>query len=125
MKQGLDITRQRLWCRVGKSCLFLAIMLTVSLFGASAWAAPFAYITNSVSNTVSVIDTSSNTVVATVFVGIYPWGVAVNPSGTRVYVANEDGTVSVIDTSSNTVVATIDVGTYSKGVAVNPSGTRV
>ena len=36
---------------------------------------------------------------------------AVNPAGTRVYVANQDGpNVSVIDTATNTVVATLAVG---------------
>ncbi len=74
----------------------------------------------------SVIDTSSNTVVATVPVGSDPYGVAVNPLGTPVYVSNYgSNTVSVIDTSSNTVVATIGVGSQPYGVAVNPSGTRV
>src|SRR5947207_2703282 len=66
-----------------RSCLMLA------LFGAQAWAAPFAYITNNISNTVSVIDTATNVVVGTpIAVGFTPFGVAVNPAGTRVYVAN-------------------------------------
>jgi YVTN family beta-propeller protein len=65
-------------------------------------------------NTVSVIDTTTNTVLTTVAVGRDPLGVAVNPAGTRVYVANQTddgfGDVSVIDTASNTVVATVGVG---------------
>ena len=40
---------------------------------------PFAYITNYESNNVSVIDTATNTVTATVNVGKRPLGVAVNP----------------------------------------------
>jgi YVTN family beta-propeller protein len=69
------------------------------------------YVTNQVSNTVSVINTSTNTVVATVNVGKYPCGVAVNPAGTRVYVVNEfDKNVSVIDTATNTVTASVNVG---------------
>ena len=81
-------------------------------------------------NTVSVIDTATNSVTATIVVGDYPSGVAVNPSGTSVYVANyyisyNEGTVSVIDTATNSVTATIPVGKGPKGVAVNPSGTRV
>ena len=82
------------------------------LLPALAAAAPFAYIANSNSDTVSVIDTASNTVTATVAVGTQPFGVAVNPAGTRVYVTNlSSNTVSVIDTASNTVVATVAVGT--------------
>ncbi len=68
----------------------LAIGLVAALvlggMAGSAGAAPYAYITNSQSSTVSVIDTATNTVTATVPVGTYPSGVAVNPAGTRVYV---------------------------------------
>jgi len=38
---------------------------------------PYAYITNSRSNTVSVIDTVTNTVTATVNIGDWPSGIAV------------------------------------------------
>ncbi len=61
----------------------------------------------------------TNTVVATVAVGTNPQGVAVNPAGTRAYVANFDSnSVSVIDTATNTVVATVAVGIGPIGVAV-------
>ena len=87
-----------------------------------------AYISNTSSANVSVIDTSNNTVVATVpvFEG-FPGGVAVNPAGTRVYVTDDfSNTVSVIDTSSNTVVAIVaqGIGGSPEGVAVTPDGTR-
>ncbi len=92
----------------------------------AAQAAPFAYITNDNSDNVSVIDTASNTVTATVGVGDGPFGVAVTPDGTRVYVANYGGgTVSVIRTSDNTVTATVGVGSGPVGVAVTPDGARV
>ena len=62
-------------------------------------------------NTVSVINTATNTVTATITVGTYPYGVSVSPDGSKVYVANNgDGTVSVINTATNTVTATITVG---------------
>ena len=64
-----------------------------------------AYITNqgvypNFSNSVTVIDTTTNKVVTTIDVGLAPAGVAVAPDGGKVYVANEavNGTVSVIDT---------------------------
>jgi YVTN family beta-propeller protein len=64
-----------------------------------------------------VIDTASNTVVATIPVGQIPQGVAITPDGTRAYVTNGvDNTVSVIDTASNTVVATIPVGNFPFGL---------
>jgi YVTN family beta-propeller protein len=85
-----------------------------------------AYITNLVSNNVSVIDTKTNTVTATIPVGNSPWGVAVSPDGRSVYVTNiRSGTVSVIDTRTNTVVATIPAGSNPYGVAVSPDGRRL
>ncbi|AKB82590.1 Chitin binding protein [Methanosarcina barkeri 3] len=83
------------------------------------------YVTNNGDNTISVIDTATNTVTATVLVGSNPDGVAVNPAGTRVYVTNANSdTVSVIDTATNKVTATVPVGSYPWGVAVNPDGTK-
>ncbi|MFO8163357.1 MAG: hypothetical protein R6T98_02360 [Desulfatiglandales bacterium] len=69
------------------------------------------YVTNQSDDTVSVIDTTANSVTATIAVGHHPSGIAVNPAGTRAYVANDsDDTVSVIDTTANSVTATIAVG---------------
>ena len=77
----------------------------------------FVYTANFIGNTVSVIDTFSNTVAATVTVGNGPQGIAI--AGSSAYVANyNDGTVSVIDTSSNTVSATVTVGINPQGVAI-------
>ena len=85
------------------------------------------YVTNQGgSNTVSVINTATNTVVATIPVGIVPGLLAVSPDGTRVYVPNQGSdTVSVINTASNTVVATIPAGSQPVGAGVSPDGARV
>jgi YVTN family beta-propeller protein len=73
--------------------------------------------------TVSVMDTATNTVVATIGVGIGPTGVAITPDGKHAYVANpHSNNVSVIDTASNMVVATVTVGANPNGVAVTPDG---
>jgi YVTN family beta-propeller protein len=80
-----------------------------------------AYVTNQSSNSVSVIDTATNTVVALVIlpVGTFPSAVAVGPAGSRVYVTNIlTNNVSVIDAATNTVVATVPVGDSPMGVAV-------
>jgi YVTN family beta-propeller protein len=93
---------------------------------AAAQAAPFAYISDSGSNAVSVIDTASNSVVATIAVGMQPIGVAVNATATRVYVTNRGAnTVAVIDAANNSVIAAIPVSAQPTGVAVNRAGTRV
>ena len=78
---------------------FFAVTLAMwlGLIARPAEAAPFAYVANGGSNTVSVIDTATKTVVATVGVGSVPDGIAVTPDGTHVYVANSSSdTVSVI-----------------------------
>jgi uncharacterized protein (TIGR03437 family) len=107
----------------------LSVLLATGAF-ALAFAgnanAQYAYIANGSDNTVSVIDTTTNAVTATVKVGSGPNGVAVNPAGTYVYVGNSDNTVSVIDTATNAVAATVSVpGGPFVGVAVNPAGTHV
>jgi YVTN family beta-propeller protein len=72
------------------------------------------------SNTVSVIATATNTVVATIPMGVGPSRVAITPDGAFAYVVNglTANTVSVIATATNTVVATIPVGVGPSGVAI-------
>jgi YVTN family beta-propeller protein len=74
---------------------------------------------------VSVIDTATNTVTATVRVGWKPTQVTVSPDGTRAYVTNAySRSVSVIDTSTNTVVHTVRVGWTPTQMTVSPDGAR-
>jgi YVTN family beta-propeller protein len=49
-----------------------------------------AYVTNTLSGSVSVINTATNHVTATIGVGSAPEEVAVSPDGTRAYVTNAD-----------------------------------
>ena len=68
------------------------------------------YVVNRGSNSVSVIDTTSNTVTATISVGTGPEYVTL--VGTDLYVSNRgSNNISVIDTVNNTVTTTISVGT--------------
>ena len=99
----------------------IAVCFALALGAGTSSAAPFAYITNENGGNVSVVDTATNTVVATVTAGNFPFAVAVNPAGTRAYVTNgASGSLSVIDTATNTVVATVTVGAVPAGVAVAP-----
>ncbi len=83
------------------------------------------YVTNSRSNTVTVIDPATNAVIATVPVASDPRAIVVNPVSPRSYVANlASNSVSVLDTETNSVVGTIVVGTSPFGAAVNRDGTR-
>ena len=91
----------------------LTLACVVLLFGMSfgtipAEAQTFAYVTNVSSGDVPVIATASNTVVATVAVGLGAIGVAITPDGAFAYVTNQGSdNVSVIATAINTVVATV------------------
>jgi YVTN family beta-propeller protein len=111
------------WAR-GFAALCAMLAMGLGLMARPAAAAPFAYVTNFGANSVSVIDTATNKVVATVPVGNSPNGVAVTPDGKHAYVTNgADNTVSVIDTATNKVVGTpIPVGIAPGPVAVAPDG---
>jgi YVTN family beta-propeller protein/VCBS repeat-containing protein len=83
------------------------------------------YVTNKSAGTVTVIDTTTNTVVGTINVGATPDGVVLKPDGSRLYVSSTDGnTVTVVNTTNNTVVATIAVAKPS-AMAINSSGSIV
>ena len=83
----------------------------------------FAYVANFSGGSVSVIDTSSYAVVATIPVGTFPNGVTITPDGSEAYVPNQgSNTVSVIATSNNVVIGTIAVGSEPYAVAFSPDG---
>ena len=89
-----------------------------------AHAAPFAYITQS-DSTVAVVDLATNAVVGTVPVQSNPFGVAVHPTGSHVYVANADSdSVSIIKVADGTSMV-VPVGASPAGLAVHPDGTRL
>jgi serine/threonine protein kinase, bacterial len=69
-----------------------------------------------------VISDTSDTVVATVSVGRWPFGVAYDPARGDVFVTNfGDGTVSVISDSTRKVVTTMSVGSGPWDVTHDPS----
>ena len=111
--------------------LVLRVLLLVwaagsaGVLGSAQSLAQNAYITNWSSDTVSVIDTNTNSVIATISVGNEPFGVAVTSDGRRVYIANEFS-VSVIDAVTNAVITTIPIAAQPPaiGVAVTPDGRK-
>ncbi|HEX3494293.1 MAG TPA: hypothetical protein VHT48_02795, partial [Methylocella sp.] len=109
----------------GMIAVWAVLAMGLGALASPAEAAPFAYVANGNDNTVSVIDTATNTMVATVPVGSQPVGVAVTPDGNRAYVTNQGdqfnpSTVSVIETATNTVVATVPVAVRPSSVAITP-----
>lgn len=83
-----------------------------------------AYVTNSQSGTVSVVDLKGEIkVVNEISVGSEPRGCALTPRGSKLFVANfTSGTVDVIDTDTQTVVDSVVVGGNPYAVAVTDSG---
>ncbi len=130
---SINCKRSRALWGQGFAALWAMLAMGLGALASRAEAAPFTYVANSGDGTVSVIDTATRKVVATIPVGkggggaVTPDdGVAVTPDGKRAYVANSgSNTVSVIDTVSNKVVGTVQVGNDPHGVAVSPDGTHV
>jgi YVTN family beta-propeller protein len=82
------------------------------------------YVANGFANTVSVIDTSTNALVATVPAGLGPDRMLFSPDGSRLFVANAfSSTVSVVDAVDNTVVETLPIGgaNSGEGIAGDPN----
>ena len=113
------------------SALFaIAAFAVAGVLGSTETLAQNAYITNNASsNNVSVIDTRTNEVTATVPVGAGPWGVAVSSDGRKVYTANWYYDVLVIDTATNAVTSIPNIwngiGGNAIGIAVSRDGRRV
>ena len=88
-----------------------------------AAAAPKAYVGNFADNTVSVLDTASDKIVATIPVAQGPHGMAMSRDGRAVYVTGDgSSSMSVIDTATDKVVKTVEVGKSPNGLALTPDG---
>lgn len=78
--------------------------------------------------TMSIIQTSDNTVVGTIPGFSGPFGIAITHDGKFAYVTNFGSnnftpigtTISVVDLTSNAIIATIPVGIQPSGVAITP-----
>jgi YVTN family beta-propeller protein len=92
--------------------------------------ASFAYVTNTGSQTLSVIDLATNTVVASPAVRGAPIRVALTPDGRRAYVTSRETAggafVSVLDTATSQVTDTIANVTdfFISGIAIGQDGAR-
>jgi YVTN family beta-propeller protein len=81
------------------------------------------YVTNSNDGTISVVETTSDAVVATIPVGQKPWAVTVSTDGTTAYVSNSGSDdVSVVDMRARTVRATVVVGERPCDLLLSPDG---
>jgi YVTN family beta-propeller protein len=111
---------------IGAALLFTASSPVVPSPVQAQAASPteLAYVTNKADKMISIIDTATQTVIDTIFIGRYVEFIAVTPDGKEAYVGAGDGTVSVVDTRSRKVTHTIPIGT-SYEIAVTPDGKEV
>lgn len=82
--------------------------------------ARYVYVTNNVSNNISVINTATNTVTATIGSLSSTIGIVVSPDGNFIYATKDNNKVVKISTATNTVVATFATGDNSRALAVTP-----
>ncbi|GCF11435.1 bifunctional YncE family protein/alkaline phosphatase family protein [Dictyobacter arantiisoli] len=79
------------------------------------------YVANNLTNTLSVIDTATEDVLATIQVGNYPYMTLVSKDGQRIYVSNwGDASLAVIDAASGQVRTTIPVGEHPTALVLSP-----
>jgi len=149
MKRQSELTNV-LHMGIASLWFLVTLLVEVGLSFNPAEAQPFLYVTNSLSATVSVIDTNPssphyNKVVSTITgPGVVkvpgpphtlnsmssPFFIAITPDGTRGYVSNiSSDTISVIDTDPastdfNKVVSTIETPVHPAVIAITPDGTR-
>lgn len=80
------------------------------------------YVSNA-AGSISVIDTSTDVVAATMAAGAGASGLAVSPSGANLYIANAAaGTVSVLDLATRRQLAVIRVGEQPATLTLSPGG---
>ncbi|HMK47810.1 MAG TPA: lectin like domain-containing protein [Methanocella sp.] len=79
--------------------------------------------TSEIDGSLSVIDMSNDTVIATLDVGDGAHSAAISPGGAYVYVTdNSTGRLQVIDTRNLALIRSIPIGSHPHGVAVSPDG---
>jgi len=109
-------------------------LLVIALLVASSAHADRLFITNERGGTLTVIDTASNKVLASIDVGTRPRGIVASPDGKRLYIALShfrdkprpraaDGVVAV-DTSTLKIVQRYSAGTDPEGIALTADGSR-
>ena len=100
--------------------LFFACLLAAAW---SAGAAPFAYVPNEKSATLSVIDTATDQVVADIKAGDKPRGLAVSGDGKRLYVSDQpNNDLVIVDLEARKAIGELKLGESPEGVSLSPDG---
>ena len=111
-----------------KTILLTRILRPFAMFAATclcatSMAAPFAYVPNEKSGTISVIDTESDSVVAEIKAGDKPRGMAASKDGKTLYVSDQPNNVLVkVDLDQRIASGTVELGESPEGVSISPNG---
>ena len=106
---------------LGVTCLW-SVLLVLGMISEGLKAQPFVYVAHRLSDSVSVIDSATNTVVATLPNLNNARDVHVVPDGTRAYVKTAD--LFVIDTATNTASLAVSSLSSIINFDITPDGTR-
>ena len=92
------------------------LFVTAALVATGAGAAPLAYVPNEGSASVSVIDTATDKVVATLKFGQKPRGIAISLDGTRLYLSDQTANaLVVVDTAARAEIARVAARRFARG----------
>lgn len=107
-------------------CQIAAITIATAFFTAPLTSTPYAYNSNQLDNSVSIIDAGQGKVVDTVKVQGKPAGIAVAPAGDKIYVSTPEAKgFAVIDVKKREVIAKVAVSDGALGIAIGTDGKRI
>src|SRR5438552_1544984 len=86
-------------------------------------AAPYAYVSNEGSGSVTVIDIATDRVVADWKIGGKPRGIAIDPGGDTLYVSEQtSGSLMIVDTASGATRKQVPLGRSPEAIYRSPDG---
>ena len=89
----------------------------------SVHAAPFAYVANERSGTVSIIDVATDAMVGDISAGKKPRGMTASIDGKRLFVSDQPASaLQVVDIATRKITGKIDLGESPEGVYRSPDG---
>ena len=101
----------------------VATTLATAFLSVPLAAEPFAYISNQLGDSVSVIDTKTRQVVDTIAVPGKPAGVAVSADGNTVYISTPEAKgIAVIDAKTHKLIRQVPVSNGSLGITADHAG---
>ncbi len=101
-----------------------SLLLSVAVFNTVS-AAPTGriFVTNERSDSISVINSTSLTIEATIEIGKRPRGIGLAPDGSKLYVAvSDENKIKVIDPVSLKILSAFEAGSDPETFAVHPNG---